>query len=96
MVSAFLRNMRRHGAEVMHTCHARNCTKPCKPEFLMCRAHWRLVPRDLQRAVWDNYRDGQCDDMRPSREWHDAADAAIQAVYDKERGARRGRQLTLL
>ena len=44
----------------------------------MCRRHWGLVPRSLQRAVWDAYRPGQCDDKRPSEAWHRAADAAIR------------------
>ena len=46
----------------------------------MCLRHWRMVPRKIQRAVWATYRDGQCDDMNPSKEWHCAADAAIGFV----------------
>lgn len=46
----------------------------------MCLRHWRLVPADLQRAVWNTYRPGQCNDKRPSPAWHAAARAAIQAV----------------
>lgn len=34
----------------------------------------------LQRRVWETYRHGQCDDKRPSKAWHQAADAAIAAV----------------
>ena len=68
-----------------HTCHARGCTTPVKPELLMCFKHWRMVPRLLQRAVWRAYRSGQCDDKRPSEAWHQAADAAIRAVAEKER-----------
>lgn len=67
-----------------HHCHARNCGVATKPEMLMCFRHWRMVPRDLQRRVWATYRDGQCDDKQPSREWHAAADAAIAAVAEKE------------
>jgi hypothetical protein len=65
---------------VKHHCHARNCSVGCKPECLMCLGHWRRVPRKLQRAVWDSYRPGQCDDRNPSEEWHVAADAAIAYV----------------
>jgi hypothetical protein len=72
-----------------HHCHARGCRTPCEPERLMCLAHWRMVPRDLQREVWRHYRHGQCDDMRPSEAWHKAADAAIRAVFDKESARRR-------
>lgn len=68
-----------------HTCHAEGCTIRCKPEFLMCRKHWFMVPRALQDAVWDAYVPGQCDfDPLPSDEWHAAADAAIEAVAVKE------------
>lgn len=68
----------------VHRCHARNCPTPVKPEMLMCLKHWRMVPKALQREVWRTYRHGQCDDKQPSRSWHDAADAAIKAVADKE------------
>jgi hypothetical protein len=64
----------------VHHCHALGCTEPTKPELLMCYRHWKMVPRDLQRAVWRNYREGQCDDKQPSREWFWAAKAAIDAV----------------
>ena len=67
-----------------HTCHARRCNTPCPREHLMCLRHWKMVPRKLQRAVWAHYRPGQCDDMNPSEEWHQAADAAIRAVAEKE------------
>ena len=50
----------------------------------MCPKHWRRVPKKIQRQVWATYRDGQCDDMKPSAEWHLAADAAICAVALKE------------
>lgn len=63
-----------------HHCHALNCQVPVPPEYLMCKSHWGLVPENIKRAVWANYREGQCDDKRPSAEWHEAADAAIGAV----------------
>lgn len=66
-----------------HHCHATGCRAECKPEYLMCFSHWSRVPRDIQRAVWANYRAGQCDDKNPSEAWHEAADAAIGAVAMK-------------
>lgn len=63
-----------------HLCHARGCPFQVKPELLMCLRHWHMVPRKLQRAVWLHYRAGQCDDKRPSAEWHEAASAAIGYV----------------
>jgi len=67
-----------------HTCHARGCATPVKPEMLMCFFHWRRVPKKIQRAVWASYRPGQCNDMHPSEAWHKAADAAIGYVARAE------------
>lgn len=67
-----------------HTCHAKGCTKSVPPKLLMCLHHWRMVPADLQKAVWATYRKGQETDKRPSREYLDVARAAIDAVAAKE------------
>lgn len=67
-----------------HACHARGCTVVVRPEMLMCLKHWRMVPKEQQQAVWQHYRRGQCADRMPSQEWHQAADAAIKTVFEKE------------
>jgi len=67
-----------------HRCHARCCMVAVKPEMLMCKRHWFMVPLHIRRAVWDTYRQGQCDDKSPSREWHSAASAAIGYVAKQE------------
>ncbi len=67
-----------------HHCHARNCKTNVKPELLMCYKHWKIVPKHIQSEVWANYRVGQCDDKNPSKEWHIAADKAIEFVWNKE------------
>lgn len=68
-----------------HTCHAIGCSVRCKPEYLMCPRHWRMVPLRHQRAVWATYRPGQCDlNPAPSPAWLLAADKAILAVAVKE------------
>jgi hypothetical protein len=68
-----------------HTCHAKGCNATCKPEYLMCPHHWRMVPGAVQREVYRQYRDGQCvGNPTPSPEWHLAADAAIEAVAARE------------
>lgn len=67
-----------------HHCHARSCTTPVKPELLMCWHHWKQVPKTIQQAVYLHYRSGQCDDKQVSKEWHEAADAAIGYVAQKE------------
>jgi DNA adenine methylase len=68
-----------------HTCHAIGCPVPVDPTFLMCRPHWRMVPMPLQRDVWKNYRDGQCEDKQPSGAWMIAAERAIVAVAVREK-----------
>lgn len=73
-----------HELPYKHRCHALGCVRPCRPEHLMCRAHWARVPKPLQAAVWATYREGQCDDKRPSAEWHTAADEAIAAVWKQD------------
>lgn len=67
-----------------HHCHAKGCSTACKPEFLMCPRHWRMVPKNTQLGVYRHYRDGQCKDLTPSPEWHAAADVAIAQVAHKE------------
>lgn len=67
-----------------HACHAADCTAHVAPEMLMCRKHWFMVPRDLQRRVWATYRPGQCDDWQPSKAYCEAAKAAVIAVAEKE------------
>lgn len=66
-----------------HTCHAIGCKKYCKPEHLMCSKHWAMVGLKNQIAVYKNYRPGQCDDKQPSKEWFNAANAAIEEVASK-------------
>ena len=67
-----------------HHCHARGCKTHVPPEMLMCKRHWKMIPRSIQLRVWATYRPGQCDDMNPSEAWHQAADDAITAVQEAE------------
>jgi hypothetical protein len=69
-----------------HHCHARGCETRTKPELLMCYKHWKMVSKATQRAVWQHYRPGQCDDMKFSDAWYNAAQTAIAEVYRKEQG----------
>jgi hypothetical protein len=53
-----------------------------------------MVPWALQRAVWSTYQAGQ--ELRlvaPSPAWHDAADAAIHAVWQRENPGHGQRQV---
>jgi hypothetical protein len=65
---------------VKHHCHAKGCDTPVPPSMLMCKHHWAQVPVALRMPVIRNYRRGQCDDKRPSREWIKAARAAIESI----------------
>ena len=67
-----------------HTCHATACERKVRPEYLMCPSHWRKVPTMLQIRVLRTYRIGQCDDYNPSREYCEAAKAAVIAVAEQE------------
>lgn len=52
----------------------------------MCRKHWGMVPASIQRQVWRHFDPQQCssrpDRPLPTESWHEAADAAIDAVLD--------------
>lgn len=61
-------------------CKIFNCTAPIPSDRLMCVKHWRMVPKDLQRDVWRQYRAG---DARPSIAYLNATKAAVQAVEAK-------------
>lgn len=68
-----------------HTYHARDCRTPVEPAKLMCWPHWKMVPRNLQAAVWATCRPGQEVTKTPAREYLDAAQDAIDAVAAIER-----------
>ena len=67
-----------------HTCHAIGCEVPIIPRLLMCKPHWSKVPSKLRRAVWDHYLPGQEIRKKPTKEYLDAANAAIKAVAEEE------------
>jgi hypothetical protein len=54
-----------------HDCPAPDCTVPCNVGILACPQHWRMLPRDLKRAVMDAWR---------RRAWGDHATARQAAV----------------
>jgi len=65
-------------------CFVDTCPKRISIRFLMCRPHWRMVPRDLQRDVWlavENWRLYGAHDT--ARELADARRAAADAVNQK-------------
>lgn len=68
-----------------HYCHAIDCIAIVPPKLLMCAKHWRMVPRDLQMAVYREYVPGQEITKTPTQAYLAAAAAAINAVWAKER-----------
>lgn len=60
-----------------HQCPIDRCVIRVIPQQLMCKKHWGMVPRDLQRDVYAAWRRG---DGAGSGEHQQAMDAAIHAV----------------
>ena len=69
---------------MIHVCHAIGCNVQVRPQLLMCLKHWRLIPRDLQRAVWAAYVPGQEIRKDPTDEYLDVQRAAVEAVARRE------------
>ena len=64
-----------------HACAISGCTRSAKDGQLMCWPHWRRVPRALNHAVFDTYRNLRSDPAA----YRQARDAAIAAVEEKEK-----------
>ena len=63
-----------------HECPAVRCPARVSLGMLMCRPHWRMVPRPLQNAVYAAWDNG----LGAGTPAHEAAmDAAIRAVDAK-------------
>lgn len=67
-----------------HLCHASGCPVQVPPRMLMCAKHWRMVPKRLRDAVWACYVPGQERRGMPTREYLDAALAAVDYVAELE------------
>jgi hypothetical protein len=76
-------------APAAHLCHARNCEQPVPPRMLMCARHWRMVPKELQTAVWREYRPGQEISKTPTAAYLAVMVEAIAAVAHAEAGRKR-------
>jgi len=67
-----------------HHCHAYACQANVPPRLHMCAHHWRMVPKDKQRALWAAYRPGQERTLTPSVAYLHAAAACVRAVAEAE------------
>lgn len=65
-----------------HACAIPGCEAGAKDGQLMCWPHWRRVPKALNHAVFDTYRNYRTDPWA----YRQARDAAISAVVAKEKG----------
>ena len=52
--------------------------------MFMCKKHWFSLPKKLRDAIWATYRPGQCDDMRITHEYAEAARNSVRYVANKE------------
>ena len=68
-----------------HRCIAEGCVKTVHKRYLMCPAHWKLVPSQVQHQVYTTYRAGQEYDLDVSPQYTAAMQQAIAAVREKER-----------
>lgn len=68
----------------MHTCHATKCRIKVPPEMFMCRKHWFSLSKDLRDKIWRHYREGQCDDWNPSKEYCLAEIECLKYLAKKE------------
>ena len=66
-------------------CPVKGCTAHAKPNQLMCWPHWKRVPKALNHAVFDTYRNLR-NDVEAYRQARDAAIAAVEAKEAEERG----------
>lgn len=58
-----------------HVCPVAGCTRLLPWSILMCRQHWALVPRPLQRQVYRAWNDGT-----PAPDYLAVRQAAVDAV----------------
>jgi hypothetical protein len=74
-----------------HECAAEDCDAVISRGVLMCREHWRMVPRPLQRRVWRCWRRLKVAPHDTSyfgvlRIYRAAVDAAVESVRRHESG----------
>ena len=71
-----------------HTCHVTDCDTQIRDEFLMCHAHWKQVPFDLQDEVNRQYGLWKTGGSKmPSKAYASAAQDALTSVVHSSDGA---------
>lgn len=64
-------------------CPIDGCTTGRRSDQLMCREHWRMVPRDLQQIVWRTAKAMWAGVEDAAEQWGEARDKAVHAVEAK-------------
>ncbi len=75
-IAAKFAHVRAAGQNRDHHCHWPGCDKQVPPAKWGCLKHWKMLPGNIQRAIWRSYRIGQEADGRPSTFYLAAARAA--------------------
>lgn len=88
--SAYVRNEVAKGQTRDHECHAKGCKKQVPPALLMCAKHWKMVPKDIQRRIWEHYQPGQERfEKRPTKAYFEAFREAVDAVHAIESASKK-------
>jgi hypothetical protein len=68
-----------------HECAWPGCKVMCPKSHAMCEPHWMMLPKNLQRRIWDTYVVGQEEDPNlASLDYVDALSLAIKWAHDYE------------
>lgn len=62
----------------MHKCPVPTCDVAVPRSRLMCKQHWNLVPRDVQREIHAGYR--AMNAGKSCRRWIEAKDMALRII----------------
>ncbi len=65
-------------------CRVKFCEKSMASRQLLCSDHWSLVPGELRRAVWQEYRPGQTRATATPNYWRLAA-KVIRVATERDR-----------
>lgn len=52
-----------------HTCHARQCDIPVPAKMFVCKRHWNMLSKELQKKIWSVYVEGQEKRKDPTEEY---------------------------
>jgi len=71
-------------SSLLHTCPAKDCVARIPLKLVMCRAHWHMVPKSLQDAVWAAYhaRNRKIEKRGTLAKLREAQLAAVRAVNE--------------